>query len=284
MLGRFFIWATQKPMLRKVFWRTWYNYWSHRHTTAGVWEFMNYGYSPTDPDTPRLQLEPDDERFRNWIQLYDQIASRIDLRGKELVEVGSGRGGGCSYVHRYLKPTKSIGIDFAKSSVAYCQQRHRVPGLSFLQGDALELPLGNDSVDVVLNVESSHAYRSRERFFQEVYRVLRPGGYFLITDFVEEHNRESMESMLTAPGLDLLEKQEITAEVLKALSEDEETKQQAIADMVHPAFLGMFSEFAGVEGSAIVESLASRYNVYYRYVLRKVDSDDAKELVSRTSE
>ncbi len=277
MLNRFFIWATQKPILRKIFWRTWYNFWSRKYGEAGVWEFMNYGYSQTDPASPHLELQPDDERHRNWIHLYHQIASKVDLRGKELIEVGSGRGGGCSYVHRYLTPSKSTGIDFAKSSVEYCQQRHQVPGLTFRQGDALDLPLDDESIDVVLNVESSHAYRSRQEFFQEVYRVLRPGGYFLITDLVEEHDREELESMLQETGLAMLEKREITANVLKALGEDEEKKQQFIADVVHPAFLGMFREFAGVEGSAIVESFTSGYMVYYRYVLQKSSSDNAKD-------
>ena len=83
--------------------------------------------------------------------------------------------------------------------------------------------------------------------------------------------------MLQETGLVMLEKREITANVLKALGEDEEKKQQFIADVVHPAFLGMFREFAGVEGSAIVESFTSGYMVYYRYVLQKSSSDNAKD-------
>jgi ubiquinone/menaquinone biosynthesis C-methylase UbiE len=277
MLDRIFIWATQKPVFRKLIWRSWYNYWCRKYGNEGVWEFLNYGYSPTDPEAHRLELQEDDEQYRNWIQLYHQIASRIDLDGKELVEVGSGRGGGCSYVHRYLKPAKTTGIDLSLSSVEYCQKRHQISGLTFRQGDAEGLPLDDESVDVVLNVESSHAYQSREKFFSEVHRVLRPGGYFLITDFMEEHDREAVESMLTGAGLSLLEKQEITPDVLKALAENEEFKQQAIAEVVHPLFRGMFREFAGVEGSTIVECFTSRYIVYYRYVLQKDCADDTKE-------
>ena len=86
---------------------------------------------------------------------------------------------------------------------------------------------------------------------------------------MEEHDREAIESMLTGAGLSLLEKQEITPDVLKALNENKEFKQQAIAEVVHPLFRGMFREFAGVEGSTIVECFTSRYIVYYRYVLQK---------------
>jgi ubiquinone/menaquinone biosynthesis C-methylase UbiE len=269
MMGRMFVWATRNAMLRKIVWRTWYNFWTRKYVRVGGWEFLNYGYSPTDPDAPALELEEDDENYRFFIQLYDQLVSRIDLRGKELVEVGSGLGGGCSYVHRYLQPAKITGIDYAKSSVAYCQKRHQLPGLTFRLGDALDLPLEHESVDVVLNVESSHSYQSRQKFFQEVHRVLRPGGHFLLTDFMMEHEREEVEAALLGTGLVLLEKQEITAEVLKALGEHEDFKREAISAVMLPGFKGMFREFAGTEGSEILEEFETRYIVYFRFVLQR---------------
>jgi ubiquinone/menaquinone biosynthesis C-methylase UbiE len=44
-----------------------------------------------------------------------------------------------------------------------------------VSGDALRLPFGNGSFDVLINVESSRAYDSIERFLHEANRVLRPG-------------------------------------------------------------------------------------------------------------
>jgi SAM-dependent methyltransferase len=231
---------------------------------------MNYGYSPIDATESLPELLPEDEPHRNWIQLYHQVASRIELEGKQLVEVGSGRGGGCSYVHRYLKPAETTGIDISQACVAHCRQYHQVSGLNFIEGDAVNLPLDDNSVDVVLNVESSHAYPSREKFFHQACRILRPEGYFLFTDLIEASEHKRVESLLVEAGFKILEKQEISGEVLKALSENEGQKKELLNNIVSPALAGMFHEFAGYEGSTIVECLRSGYVVYYRYVMQKV--------------
>ena len=55
--------------------------------------------------------------------------------------------------------------------------------LSFKVGDSENIPLEKSSVDIVINVESSHCYGSFSGFLKEVSRVLRPGGRFLFCDF-----------------------------------------------------------------------------------------------------
>jgi hypothetical protein len=69
------------------------------------WAFMNYGYAPATVDavgTPPLRSS--DERDRLCIQLYLHAIDHSDMRGKDVLEVGSGRGGGASYISRYLQP------------------------------------------------------------------------------------------------------------------------------------------------------------------------------------
>ena len=64
--------------------------------------FLNYGYVPLDSDTPTLTLDSQDEADRFSIQLYSHVAGRRDLRGKDVLEIGCGRGGGASFMARYL--------------------------------------------------------------------------------------------------------------------------------------------------------------------------------------
>src|SRR5437016_10678551 len=71
-----------------------------------------------------------------------------------------------------------VGIDLSDKAVDFCNQNYAIDALSFRQGDAENLPLSDASVDVVVNLESSHCYGSMDRFLSEVYRVLRPGGIF----------------------------------------------------------------------------------------------------------
>ncbi len=46
----------------------------------------------------------------------------------------------------------------------------------------MDNPLPDNSLDIILNVESSHCYQDQLKVFSENYRVLKPGGYLLWCD------------------------------------------------------------------------------------------------------
>ena len=111
--------------LRKRLTRGWYQFLSFMDRRVSM-IFMNYGYAPPDDGaTPPLELEPGDESDRYCIQLYHRVASAVDLRGKQVLEVGSGRGGGSSYVARYLRPRLLTGMDYAARAVRFSERAHR---------------------------------------------------------------------------------------------------------------------------------------------------------------
>ena len=64
-----------------------------------------------------------------------------------------------------------------------------------MQANAQNLPFQNESFDAVLNVESSHRYPQMEKFLNEVYRVLKPNGYFLFTDFRNNPEIENLKKI-----------------------------------------------------------------------------------------
>ena len=173
MLGRIFIALCSVPGLKKILWRTWYNYLARSHR-APEWTFMNYGYATPGGNT--LRLAQADEPDRHWIQLYHHVAGAIDLEGCTVLEVGSGRGGGSSFIKRYMKPARMIGVDLSESAVQLSARTHPIDGLEFRVGDAENLPLGDGSVDAVINVESSHCYPSFEAFLAQVGRVAHAQG------------------------------------------------------------------------------------------------------------
>lgn len=55
---------------------------------------MNYGFVALEPDVSELDLAEEDENDRYFLQLYNHVATAVDLKGKQVLEVGSGRGGG----------------------------------------------------------------------------------------------------------------------------------------------------------------------------------------------
>ena len=172
---------------KKLF-RYWYPLMTKRLNNQDDVQFLNWGYEEDPP--LGLPLDPADEPNRYSIQLYHQTATQdgVDLAGKKVLECSSGHGGGASYLSRTLKPASYTGLDFNAAGVEFCNERHKVPGLDFVHGDAENLPFPDESFDAVINVEASHIYPHFDRFLSEVKRVLRPGGHFLHVDFRNRDN------------------------------------------------------------------------------------------------
>ncbi|MEE2752607.1 MAG: class I SAM-dependent methyltransferase, partial [Candidatus Latescibacterota bacterium] len=216
------------PALRRAFWKYVYERLARSYTLR-EWTFMNYGYLSDNGEA--LELSPEDEPDRNLITLYHHIADAGELRGKRVLEVGCGRGGGSSYVTKYMQPSEMVSIDISENAVEFCRNRHHLDGLEFRKGDAESLPFEDNSFDAVLNVESSHCYGSIGTFFGEVYRVLKPRGSFLYADFRPTEDVDGVSSRLAEAGFVIRENEDITRNVLAALEQDSPTKQKWISDL-----------------------------------------------------
>src|ERR1700681_296508 len=53
---------------------------------------------------------------------------------QKVLEVSCGHGGGASYLMRTLYPASYTGLDFNADGIAFCQRRHRLPGLDVVPG------------------------------------------------------------------------------------------------------------------------------------------------------
>src|SRR5437764_15018685 len=89
------------PSLGRAMIRSWYQMLVVLDREREI-SFMNYGYADIDPSTKELKLGEGEGANRFCIQLYQHVAGAVDLSGKNVVEVGSGRGGGASYIARHL--------------------------------------------------------------------------------------------------------------------------------------------------------------------------------------
>lgn len=166
--------------IRKAIWQLWYPFLTRRLHGEEVL-FLNYAYEEEPPMA--IPLAPGDEPNRACIQLYHHVAAQVDLRGKNVLEVSCGHGGGASYLSRTLQPKHYTALDLNPAGINFCRQHHHVDRLNFAQGDAEKLPFEPDTFDVVINIEASHCYPDFPRFLAEVARVLQPGGHFLYADF-----------------------------------------------------------------------------------------------------
>lgn len=238
---------------------------------------MNYGHAPTT-ETPLPLAERADQFCANlYLRVLKGVAGGV--AGKRVLEVGAGRGGGASLVARSLGPASVVAVDYSAGAVALARRRHAgVRNLEFVAGDAEALPFADASFDVVLNVESSHCYGSIEKFVAEVARVLRPGGAFVMCDFRSSAaDMAALEAVLRAqPGLALVEREDITEGVVRALDEDDARKRRQIAERTSAWLRGTMEQFAGLKGGVINDAFRKRASLYWRFACRKEGRGGAK--------
>lgn len=234
---------------------------------AKDWHFMNYGYVPSPMEPPLRPGRINGEQYA--LQMYHYLATKTETRGKHLLEVGSGRGGGARHIAEVLQPASYTGMDIAHSAVNLANKMHALPNLKFIQGSAERIPLADNSVDVVINVESCHAYGSVCKFLSEVKRVLRPGGYFLMVDFRSSKNMAILKDQLKETGMETVAEENISDNVIRSIEAGNPVKTERIRTLIPARWQKLFSEFAGVEGSRFHMTLKDGSRLYYRWVLKK---------------
>jgi ubiquinone/menaquinone biosynthesis C-methylase UbiE len=262
---------------RKFIWKFWYNHMASKYESINI-KLMNYGYIDRDLNAKQLELDPNDESERYCLQLYHHVASAVPLAGLNVLEVGCGRGGGASYVMRYLQPNSLTGVDFSQSNINFCRQKYQLLGLKFELGDAEALQFADNSFDVVINVESSHCYQHTAKFFAEVNRVLRPNGYFLFTDFRPKEAVEDTHKQLLQAGFSLVKEEDITNNVFASMELEHQRKIEIIERQVPKIFRWLAGYFAAAKGTPMYEGLRTRELEYLCYALRKSPTELNTEL------
>ncbi|MEM1297378.1 MAG: phthiotriol/phenolphthiotriol dimycocerosates methyltransferase [Verrucomicrobiota bacterium] len=254
--------------VRETIWRLWYPYLTNRLREKNVF-FLNYAFEETEYESPTLQLAAEDEANRACIQLYHHVASQIDLRGLRVLEVSCGHGGGASWIARTMNPECFTGLDLNPKGVAFCQEHHSLPNLSFIEGNAQELPFSDGSFDAVLNVEASHCYPDFAGFLTEVARVLRPEGHLLYADFRFSDGITEWERDVADSSLSQIQSRDISQEVLRGMDRNAK-KSLDLVETCLPSFLhSLGKDFAGVPDSKVYDALKSGELSYRSWCLQK---------------
>jgi ubiquinone/menaquinone biosynthesis C-methylase UbiE len=253
------------PSFQNRMWKWWYQRLAKAHDREDF-RFMNYGY--TDNDNSKLITS--DEPYRLFIQLYDMNIRNIKLNQKDVLEVGSGRGGGADWIARTTQPSSLIGLDFSKDAVSLSNNWYKEQkNLTFIEGNAEDLPFDPSSFDVVYNVESSHCYGNISRFVNEVYRVLRDDGDFCWTDFRDSKIMITTEQIFIDAGFKIISKREITKEVIEALDLMNDDKKKRINELVPKSVRRSFETFAGVQGTPVYDAFKNNKLHYFHYQMKK---------------
>ncbi len=232
---------------------------------------MNYGYAYNRESMDKLEIEEGDKENRYCIQLYDRVGGRkMLLENKKVLEVGCGRGGGASYLTRYFNPKFYIGVDISKNVIHFCERVHESENLTFIQGEAEDIPIKDETVDTVINIESSRCYRDKDMFLREVNRVLKPEGNLLFADMREPDAIAELENQFKKNGFKIVEKEDITGGVIRALEKDHSRRVSMIERLTPFILRRAVPDFAGVKDSNRYNSFVDGTMLYLRYLVKKV--------------
>lgn len=254
---------------RNALYRGLYQYLARRAAEHEDLHFWNFGFADSDSNGTKLILDESEEKHRYCIQLYDHVASALELRGQDVLEVGCGCGGGASFLMKRHLPRSLAAVDLAEDAIDFCNRRYSIPGLSFSCGKAESLPFEKDAFDVVINIESSHCYGSVGHFLREVRRVLRLDGHLLLADFRPRDRMGQLRRYLESSGFRFLREQVITPQVVQAMELDHERKMDLLKRKAPRLLFNSLKCWWGTKDSKRYELFSSGEEIYFSYVLQK---------------
>ncbi|NET32826.1 MAG: methyltransferase domain-containing protein [Cyanothece sp. SIO1E1] len=155
--------------------------------SSGLWEqiwgeHMHHGYYGAAGEQPK-------ERRQAQIDLIEALLSWAQVENADqILDVGCGIGGSSLYLADKFQAS-AVGITLSPVQAARAAERAHAAGMAdltsvpraeFQVANALYTPFANNAFDLVWSMESGEHMPDKTKFLQECYRVLKPGGTFLM--------------------------------------------------------------------------------------------------------
>ncbi|MBW4547650.1 MAG: methyltransferase domain-containing protein [Symplocastrum torsivum CPER-KK1] len=150
--------------------------------SSGLWEqvwgeHMHHGYYGATGNEKK-------DRRQAQIDLIEELLKWAQVRqAEQIIDVGCGIGGSSLYLAEKFN-AHATGITLSPVQASRATERAEEAGLAaavqFQVADALDMPFADETFDFVWSMESGEHMPDKEKFLAECYRVLKPGGTFLM--------------------------------------------------------------------------------------------------------
>ncbi len=150
-----------------------------------VWgEHIHHGYfEENDAANPKTAQ----------VKLIEKILEQLNItQDSKILDAGCGMGGSSLYLHeKYNAEVTGITLSPRQAAIATQQaQKRHFKDLTFLVEDALSMPsLPNNAFDLVWSLESCEQMFDKALFIQQAFRVLKPGGQFMLATWCSDQEK-----------------------------------------------------------------------------------------------
>lgn len=210
--------------------------------------------------------------WKLFYNLFAKLSQRDpEINDKKILEIGCGQGNGLNVLKNKFPKNNFIGVDLSPENINIGKTRY--PDVEFSVDDAENVKSVDDkSIDMVLNVESSHCYPHIDKFYSEVKRVLKSDGSFFYTDFATPEIWTIRKKFLEDIGFKTILEVNITQNVLKSLryfdaEVESHLKRYPLTGYI-PFFRELVKKFTGGVDSITYTRLKTGEYEYRRFVCK----------------
>jgi ubiquinone/menaquinone biosynthesis C-methylase UbiE len=146
-----------------------------------------------DPDHPTIEaLAPYDHFHSRGLEATEELADLLTVASDDhILDIGCGIGGPARYIAERFG-ARITGIDLTAEFCDVARHLTQALGLEdrldFKQGDALAMPFADASFDGAYSMNVSMNIADKAGFYAEIYRVLRPGGWLVLSEIAQGPN------------------------------------------------------------------------------------------------
>merc|ERR1711966_358044 len=172
-----------------------YDEWTEEGILEYYWgEHIHLGYYGEDVKYRYKPLNEAQYAFIDEMMKFGGIDPALDSKAKVL-DVGCGFGGTSRYLARALGPESEVtAITLSPKQVERAKElaiEQDTPNCNFMVEDALEMPsFPDNSFDVVWACESGEHMPDKKKYIDQMMRVLKPGGKFVMATWCQRDDRE----------------------------------------------------------------------------------------------
>ena len=149
-----------------------------------------YQNLPPDQKTTAEYAELSETYQKRWKKYIKKSMNKTleiaqDTKATNILDIGCGTGELLEKLTKTHPQAKLTGIDLSAAMLKHAKEK--LPkSINLLQGNAATLPLKSNSFDLIFSLSSFHYWQNQTQALQEVFRVLKSDGNFILTDWCKD--------------------------------------------------------------------------------------------------